>query len=199
MAALSVASQPTTTKHRRHRSAHSDDFVLIGAGAVGNGVEVPTVGTGNNHRTTADDLLASLVRGGEARRSGTGAPSVTSQPPMLPGSRSVGVPPAGWTEDMSLSAGLVARFGSREGGVASVPAGSASPTDVGISQQPVAPLAPLSEADQYAESMGASAPLLDLIDSIFELQSRGFMWRQVTITPSVGSCNILSPHYPWES
>ena len=41
---------------------------------------------------------------------------------------------------------------------------------------------PLSEADlaaEYSEALGASAPLLDLVDALFELQTRGFVWRQV--------------------
>ncbi len=45
-----------------------------------------------------------------------------------------------------------------------------------------------SEADQaaeYAEALGASAPLLDLVDTLFELQTRGFVWRQVRRRGSV--------------
>ena len=35
------------------------------------------------------------------------------------------------------------------------------------------------EAAEYAEALGASSPLLDLIDTLFELKTRGFVVRQV--------------------
>ena len=35
------------------------------------------------------------------------------------------------------------------------------------------------EAAEYAEALGASSPLLDLVDALFELRTRGFVVRQV--------------------
>jgi hypothetical protein len=50
------------------------------------------------------------------------------------------------------------------------------------------PFFPPSEEDQaaeYAEALGASAPLLDLVDVVFQLHNRGFVWRQVCARSSI--------------
>lgn len=45
------------------------------------------------------------------------------------------------------------------------------------------------EATEYAEALGASSPLLDLVDALFELRTRGFVVRQVRFI--IGNSVIL--------
>ena len=188
-----TATMTTTTRHRRHRSAtHSDDFVLVGKGSGG------AKGDGGPSSSKDDhELLAMHVRVGDASRSGGGGssrgaglgsslPQRGVLPPLPPFSHGRaehsfgGVPhqmfgghrPPDDTLHMTPGRDMLTMSGSA----------SPSTAEPG-SSQPRVRLAGLSEADpaDYADSMGASAPLLDLVDIIFELHSRGFMWRQVCL------------------
>ena len=50
----------------------------------------------------------------------------------------------------------------------------------------------------WEEAAGISAPLYEIVDTVFELQSRGFFRRQVTLPCTAVACAPCGERMQWE-